>query len=150
MKNGWSQDHLAELTGLSVRTIQRLERGQKPSLESANALAAVFEVDLESITEEADEMQTDRVTIKPDEETVLRQVRDIKGFYAHLLAYVCCMPVIIVINMIFSPGHYWFILTGLGWGLGVLSHGVSVFEIFSIFSVNWEKKEIEKRLGRRL
>jgi transcriptional regulator with XRE-family HTH domain len=31
LQRGWSQEQLAELTGLSVRTIQRIERGQNPS-----------------------------------------------------------------------------------------------------------------------
>ncbi len=48
LQRGWSQEHLAQLCGLNVRTIQRIERGQKPSLESKKSLAAVFEVDLAS------------------------------------------------------------------------------------------------------
>lgn len=28
LQRGWSQEQLAELTGLSTRTIQRIERGQ--------------------------------------------------------------------------------------------------------------------------
>jgi transcriptional regulator with XRE-family HTH domain len=41
LQRGWTQEHLAEMTGLSVRSIQRLERGQPGSLESMNSLAAV-------------------------------------------------------------------------------------------------------------
>lgn len=42
---GWSQSDLSDLTGLSVRTIHRIENGQvKPSVESAKALASVFEL----------------------------------------------------------------------------------------------------------
>jgi transcriptional regulator with XRE-family HTH domain len=37
---------LAELSGLSVRTVQRLERGQPASMESLKALGAAFEIDL--------------------------------------------------------------------------------------------------------
>ncbi|MBZ8764278.1 helix-turn-helix transcriptional regulator, partial [Escherichia coli] len=40
----WSQDQLAELCGLSVRTVQRIENGDQPSLETLSALAVVFEV----------------------------------------------------------------------------------------------------------
>lgn len=40
----WSQEQLAELSGLNLRTIQRLESGAKISTESLRALAAVFEV----------------------------------------------------------------------------------------------------------
>ena len=51
VQRGWSQEHLAELTGLSARTIQRIERGQKARLESLKAIAAVFEVDLSALRE---------------------------------------------------------------------------------------------------
>lgn len=45
----WSQDQLAALSGLNLRTIQRLESGAKISSESLRALAAVLEVPAESL-----------------------------------------------------------------------------------------------------
>jgi len=51
LQRGWSQEQLAEVSGLSVRTIQRLERGQPGSLESLKALAAVFETDINRLKE---------------------------------------------------------------------------------------------------
>lgn len=45
----WSQEQLASLSGLNLRTIQRLESGAKISTESLRALAAVFEVPAESL-----------------------------------------------------------------------------------------------------
>src|SRR5690349_8626897 len=45
----WSQEQVAELSGLNLRTIQRLESGAKVSTESLRALAAVFEVPAESL-----------------------------------------------------------------------------------------------------
>ncbi len=46
LKKGWSQEQLAQISGLNVRTIQRIERGHSASLESKKSLAAVFEVQL--------------------------------------------------------------------------------------------------------
>ena len=54
LARGWSQTHLAELTGLSVRTIQRIERGANPGLESLRVLATVFAVDVNELLPEAD------------------------------------------------------------------------------------------------
>ena len=51
LQRGWSQDQLATLTGLSVRTIQRIEQGQQPGLESLKALASVFELDVTQLQE---------------------------------------------------------------------------------------------------
>lgn len=45
----WSQDQLAALSGLNLRTIQRLESGAKISSESLRALAAVLEVPADSL-----------------------------------------------------------------------------------------------------
>jgi transcriptional regulator with XRE-family HTH domain len=45
---------LAELTGLSIRTIQRIETGANPGLESLRGLAAVFAVDVSELQAEVD------------------------------------------------------------------------------------------------
>lgn len=41
----WSQEQLSEKSGLSLRTIQRLENGGNASIESVRALAAAFGID---------------------------------------------------------------------------------------------------------
>ncbi|GAB2508838.1 DUF805 domain-containing protein [Lysobacter humi (ex Lee et al. 2017)] len=45
----WSQEQLAQLSGLNLRTVQRLEAGARVSMESLRALAAVFEVPADSL-----------------------------------------------------------------------------------------------------
>jgi len=45
----WSQEQLATLSGLNLRTIQRLESGARISQESLRALASVFEVPAEHL-----------------------------------------------------------------------------------------------------
>ncbi len=42
-QKAWSQSHLAEVSGLSLRTIQRIEKEDTASQESVQALASVFE-----------------------------------------------------------------------------------------------------------
>ena len=49
LQRAWSQEQLAELAGVSVRTIQRIENGDRPGLETLSALAAVFEVNVAEI-----------------------------------------------------------------------------------------------------
>lgn len=48
----FSQEQLALMSGLNVRTIQRIESGQKPSLESLKCLASVLEVDIPTLNQE--------------------------------------------------------------------------------------------------
>jgi len=52
LARGWSQARLAEMSGLSLRTIQRIETGTNPGLESLRSLAAVFEVDVADLQEQ--------------------------------------------------------------------------------------------------
>lgn len=40
----WSQQHLADVSGLSLRTIQRIEKTQSASQDSVKAIAAAFDV----------------------------------------------------------------------------------------------------------
>ena len=42
-KSGWSQEQLANASGLSLRTIQRVESESKASMETKVCLAATFQ-----------------------------------------------------------------------------------------------------------
>ena len=52
ISRNFSQEQLASMSGLNVRTIQRIESGQKPSLESLKCLASVLEVDVSTLNQE--------------------------------------------------------------------------------------------------
>lgn len=52
MERGWSQEQLAQLSGLNIRTIQTIESGNKAGLETLKALAAVFDVDINQLQQE--------------------------------------------------------------------------------------------------
>lgn len=49
LSKGWSQEQLAQFTGLSIRTIQRIERGHRAGVESLKCIAAVFEVGISKL-----------------------------------------------------------------------------------------------------
>ncbi|MEM9301931.1 MAG: helix-turn-helix domain-containing protein [Pseudomonadota bacterium] len=151
LQRGWSQDHLAELTGLNVRTIQRIERGQSPSLESQKALASVFEVDVSTFQPGAPTMTQDlepaRATIEDDEREAMAYVKGLIGFYSHLASFVILMLIAGIAVGFNNPIFLW--VAG-GWGVGVICHGLNAYELLKPFSVRLEKRLIEKRLGRRL
>lgn len=148
LQRGWSQEQLAEVSGLSVRTIQRLERGHPGSLESMNALAAVFEIDLNRLKEPA--MDTPRSDLPPDEALALAHVRKVKSFYVHLTQYLIVIPILAGINLYGYPQYLWFVWPALGWGMGVAAHGLSVFNAVPFLNGDWERRQVEKHLGRKL
>lgn len=51
-ENGWSQEQLAELSGISLRTIQRAEKEGRCSQESCMALASAFGISPGELNEE--------------------------------------------------------------------------------------------------
>lgn len=143
---GWSQQTLAEVSGLSVRTVQRIERGGTASLETINALAAVLDVDIATLTKETG--MNNPPALSDRERDAIEYVRDIKGFYSHLAIYVVMVIAMAVANLVTGSNYLWFLWPAFGWGLGVAAHGLAVFEVFSLFGVDWEKRQIEKRLRR--
>lgn len=156
LQKAWSQEQLAQMSGLSVRTIQRIERGQACGLESIKSLAAVFQVPVSDLTQQETESETQEqdmsatAKLADDEAKVIEQVKEIKGFYSHLIKYVIIVAGLFVVNLVTDPSYIWAWWVALGWGIGVASHALSVFEIFSFFGPNWEKRQIEKKLGRKL
>jgi len=153
LQRGWSQEQLAEISGVSVRTVQRLERGQPGSLETLKALAAVFDTDLDSLKEpsmDAARSPHSSAALPPDEALALAHVRKVKGFYVHLTQYVVVMAILAAINLVGYPQYLWFVWPALGWGLGVMAHGAAVFQFIPFLGADWEKRQVEKYLGREL
>lgn len=72
LENGWSQEELARHSGLSTRTIQRIESGQKPGLESLKCLAAVFETSISTLAQE--QAVTEHNGPDPTENIMLMQI----------------------------------------------------------------------------
>lgn len=151
LKKGWSQQQLADFSGLSVRTVQRIEAGQPASTETLKSLAAVFEVDFASLDPEPP-MTPATPSNNPDREEAeaFRHVRKLRGFYTHLLQYAVVIPFLWVINVLTSMHYLWAIWPTLGWGLGIVLHAFRVFQPGGFLGAQWERREVEKRLGRPL
>ncbi|PSV21834.1 2TM domain-containing protein [Photobacterium leiognathi] len=148
LQRGWSQEQLSQLSGLSIRTIQRIEQGQKAGLESLKSLAAVFEIQVSDLQMEPP--MNKEITITEDEKQAIEYVKSIKEFYSHLVTYLLVITGLFVINYFTSPDYWWAVWPALGWGIGIVSHALSAFEILNIFGPDWERKQVEKRLGRKL
>ena len=151
LQRSWSQEQLAEFSGLSIRTIQRIERGKPANLESYKSIAAVFEVDVKDLNPEiAMKHENDNQLITQEETEAMEYVQELKSFYMHAMTFVVINIFLILLNLISSPGYLWFLWVLLGWGLGLSLHALNTFDWFSLFDSDWEKKQIEKRLGRKL
>lgn len=161
----WSQEKVAEMTGLSVRTIQRLDNGQPASMDSQKALASVFDVDANDLQREHP-MTIDHSTpadptahaaevdpkerIAREEEQAIEYVEHAKGFYVHLLIFLIVMPALGVLNFFISPHMLWFHYVLIPWLLAFALQAVLTFPVFELFGPEWEKRQVEERLGRKI
>lgn len=145
LKRGWSQSQLAEMAGVTTRTIQRIENGQRPSLETCKALASVFEVDL-SLLQPEDVSMTTETEIKADEQYALLYAKRMKEFYEYLIMYVVFAAVFLV--AFHGEPVVYIIFAALAVGLVV--QGLIAFGVVGFMSPGWERKIAERKLGRKL
>jgi transcriptional regulator with XRE-family HTH domain len=158
LKHGWSQEQLADLSGLSVRTIQRIERGQAASVETLKALGAVFGVDFSIFQEQEMTSPLEPVAavgsqspaVTNEEALAFAHVRNVKGFYMHLTQFVAVNAILVIINLVTYPRFFWAAFPIIGWGAGLLIHGLRVFDKIPLLTADWERRAVEKRLGRKL
>ena len=73
------------------------------------------------------------------------QVEKIKGFYGNLTSYCIVIPILIFINLYTDSRHLWFYWPALGWGIGLIFHGLGVFGLTS----NWEERKIQELLNKK-
>ncbi|RMZ60813.1 histidine kinase [Chryseobacterium nematophagum] len=78
-------------------------------------------------------------------ERAQKRVKEIKSFYGNLISYCVVIPFLIIINLIVSSKNIWFYFPMLGWGIGVIAHGLSVFAI----GKNWEDRKIREILEKQ-
>lgn len=71
----------------------------------------------------------------------------VKGFYGNLAAYVLVIPVLIWIN--YSTTSFpWAIFPALGWGFGLLMHGMEAYGVNPLWGKRWEERKIRELMER--
>ncbi len=151
LEKGWSQEELSQHSGLSVRTIQRIERGQRPGLESLKCLAAVFETSISTLMQEQNMTNTQPAEQSPMNEferEAIEYVQNLKAFHMNWIAFLVIIPGLAAFNSIISPDFWWVAIVALGWGLGIILHAITIFGLFGIFGAKWEQQQFRKRMGK--
>ena len=78
-------------------------------------------------------------------EAAKKRVKELKEFYTHLTVFVTVMVFLLIINLITSPGYLWVFWPFFGWGIGLVSHGLTVAGN-GMFNKEWEEKKIAEVL----
>lgn len=87
---------------------------------------------------------------------IRRRVHRLAEFYRHASVYI----IVITALWCFSiwsvwdgtlPNKwyaYWAIWPTVGWGIGLITHGLSVLPVWSFFSQDWEDKKVKELLTK--
>ncbi|MFN3235844.1 MAG: 2TM domain-containing protein [Pseudomonadales bacterium] len=76
-------------------------------------------------------------------EQAQERIDELRGFYSHLASFVGVNLFLFMINVVTSPGSWWFIFPLGGWGIGMFCHAFSVF--FS--GAKWEERKMQELTG---
>lgn len=117
----WSQDHLAELAGIGLRTIQRIENGESASRESMTALAAAFDVDVMALSVDPRVEATEALHREQARKAAALRL----SFWIHLASYL--MGVVIFVGISIGVGQGFIMMWPLiWWTVGLAGHAVTV------------------------
>lgn len=71
------------------------------------------------------------------------RVECIKGFYTHAMVYAIVIPVLAYLNYV-TTSFPWIVFPALGWGIGLLGHGMQAFGYMPFLGKDWEERKIRE------
>lgn len=126
LARGWSQEQLAGIAGISPRTVQRLEQGQPPALETLKALAAAFGTSVADLRKGAEPLAKDDAMTESADTAAVPARDPARIFRRHLLVFAGVMGGLSLFNLIHNPDHLWVIYPALGWGVPLAIKALSL------------------------
>lgn len=162
----WSQEQLAELSGLNVRTIQRVEKGDSVGNETLKSLAAVFEISVDELLQAvvsehkttqpelettelglSKETEQDQESNNPIElEKAKEKVKAIKTFYASSAFLITLFIFLMLPNYNGGENTGPLIVVFLSFAVIIVAHAFSVFQPFG---EAWEKDKVNRILEKQ-
>ena len=78
-------------------------------------------------------------------EKAKKRVEELRKFYGNLVTYTVINVILIIINLVTSPGSLWFYWVTIFWGIAILLHASRVFIFKGRFlGEQWEEKKIKE------
>lgn len=105
---------------------------------------STFSVSLPMLSKQVSIMETQEEHI--EEKRYLKakeRVEALKGFYGNLISYVIIIPCLWWLNYK-TTSFLWAIFPTLGWGFGVIAHGMEAFGYNPLWGKRWEENKIKE------
>lgn len=74
-----------------------------------------------------------------------QRVKEIKGFYSHLIIMIVILPFLVFVNLEFTPKYHWFWWAVFGNIVGLFFHWLGVFGYRQFgLGKDWEERKIKE------
>ena len=77
-----------------------------------------------------------------------KRVEDLKGFYIHISVFTIVNLTLFLINLLSTPGTWWFYWITVFWGIGIIWHAFGVFIGDRLLGKEWEEKKIKEYMEK--
>lgn len=81
-------------------------------------------------------------------EKAKKKVQNIRSFYVNIGLYCLIIPILIFINLTYTPEFHWFYFSMTGWGIGLLFHAMEAFDWNPVFGKDWEERKLKEILDK--
>lgn len=133
----WSQEHLADLAGIGLRTVQRIENGEQASRDSVMALASAFGVDAMTLSVDP--------RAENARKALQKKLKDAAGFrlsfFIHIAGYVVGMVVFAGISLGIGGSYFAMKWPAIWWTVGFVAHGAAVAIVYLV--LRYEQANLE-------
>lgn len=148
ISRAWSQEQLAELSSLSVRTIQRIENGEQASLDTLGAIAAAFDIRVSELTEnDTPDNSSPGQALDEQIDRARKQVAEESRFYRSVLLWAVINAGLFALNRYTAPDSFWFVWPLCIWGGILIVRGLSLFA-FRGSVERWQKARLQKLIRK--
>ncbi len=135
-------------SGVGLRNIQQRYQILTDREVVINKSRDTFQVSIPMLTRQKSEVMRQEVYIEDKRyQKAKERVEAIKSFYGNLTAYCIVIPALAYLNYM-STNWPWVIFPAVGWGFGLLVHGMEAFGYNPLWGKRWEEKKLRELMER--
>ncbi|MCE2611783.1 histidine kinase [Flavobacteriaceae bacterium D16] len=135
-------------SGVGLRNIQQRYQILSDREVMINKSRDTFQVSIPMLTRQKSEVKRQEVYIEDKRyQKAKERVEAIKSFYGNLIAYCIVIPVLAYLNYR-TTSWPWVIFPAVGWGFGLLVHGMEAYGYNPLWGKRWEEKKLRELMER--
>jgi len=139
---------LKKSSGVGLSNIQQRYQLVTDRKVNINKMAGSFIVKLPMLTKQISVMQTQENYIEDKRYLKAKEkVEKMKGFYANVISYIIVIPFLAFLNYR-TTSFPWIIFPVLGWGFGLVMHGMETYGYNPLLGKDWEERKIREFMDK--